>query len=114
MKEHILDLCKKSKKWQVYYNHKKAYRTSNMCDRLMRKMSKFIRNNRYFHSSHAEATKLMRAFALVHNFAPYSPFTQKKLGVQSPFERLNGKKYSDNWLTNLMLASSLGGYRKRE
>ena len=49
---------------------------------------------------------------IIHNFAPYNPRTIKKLnGYGSPAERLNQFRYHDNWLHNLYISASLGGYR---
>jgi hypothetical protein len=50
------------------------------------------------------------AMALLWNFHPY---TRKVQSVgphfQSPFASLNGFRYHDNWLRNLLCASSLNG-----
>jgi len=44
------------------------------------------------------------------NFAPSSPATVKKHdGKLSPAERLNGKRYADSWLKNLLLSASMNG-----
>jgi len=112
MKTNILDFCNKRDKWNMYYEHPQAYRTSNMLDRIMRLMSRFIYNNQFFHSNNKSATKLMRAFALLYNFSPSCPWTIKlNGGWKSPFERLNKFKYSDDWFINFMMATSLGGYK---
>ncbi len=43
---------------------------------------------------------------------PSNPKTVKiHQGLQSPAERLNQKNYHPNWLQNLHIAVSLGGYR---
>ena len=112
MKNNILDFCNKRDKWNLFYNHPQAYRTSNMLDRIMKQMSRFIFNNQYFHASNESATKLMRAFALLHNFAPYCPWTIKLNNKwKSPFERVNELRYANDWFENLMIATSLGGYK---
>ena len=49
---------------------------------------------------------------LRQNLAPYNPQTVKKLnGRTIPVERLNKFRYHDNWLHNLFISASLGGYR---
>lgn len=112
MKEKLLDLCKKSKNWSKYYDFPDAYRTSNALDRLMRIMDRHIFNHQSFHSTSEKATLNMRAYALIHNFSPSNPQTINKYdGKVSPAERLNGFKYHDNWLHNLLISASLGGYR---
>ena len=112
MKTNILDFCNKRDKWKVFYDYPQAHRTSNMLDRIMKQMSRFIFNNQYFHASNKSATKLMRSFALVHNFSPWSPWTVKlNEGWKSPFERLNKFRYVDDWFENFMMATSLNGYK---
>lgn len=112
MKEKLLDLCNKRPLWSKYYDFPKSYRTSNALDRLMRFMDRHIFNHQSFHSSSTKATLNMRAYALIYNFTPSNPYTVKKYdGKQSPAERLNEFKYHDNWLHNLLISASLGGYR---
>lgn len=114
MKEKLLDMCFKRSIWATYYDFPLAHRTSNALDRLMKLMSRHIYNHQSFHSTIAKATLNMRAFALIYNFAPSCPYTVKKYnGMRSPAERLNGFKYHDNWLQNLLISASLGGYRKK-
>ena len=49
---------------------------------------------------------------LRQNLAPYNPQTVKKLnGRTIPAERLNKFRYHGNWLHNLFISASLGGYR---
>jgi hypothetical protein len=44
------------------------------------------------------------------NFCPSSPETVKKdAGQASPAERLNGKRYADNGLENLLVSGSMNG-----
>lgn len=114
MKEKLLDLCSKKFLWLKFYDFPQAYRTSNALDRLMKIMSRHIYSHQYFHGSTATATLNMRAYALIYNFAPSCPNTVKKYkGMRSPAERLNGFKYHENWLQNLLISASLGGYRKK-
>ncbi|MFH0925564.1 MAG: hypothetical protein V1872_08050, partial [bacterium] len=66
----------------------------------------------YFHGSLSSAELNIRGWALIHNFAPSNPLTVKKYnGFQSPAERLNQFRYHDNWLKNLLISASLGGFR---
>jgi len=69
-------------------------------------------STQHFHGTVASANDAMRAHALLVNFCPYNPQTiQKHQGTVSPFEKLNGFKYRQNWLENLLVAASLGGNR---
>ena len=98
--------------YKVAYDHPKAHRTSNMIDRLMQRMHRHLFSTQYFHGTMTAAELSIRGWALIQNFAPYNPRTVEKLnGFKSPAERLNQFKYHDNWLHNLFISASLGGYR---
>ena len=98
--------------YKVAYDHPKAHRTSNMIDRLMQRMDCQLFSTQYFHGTMAAAELSIRGWALIQNFAPYNPRTVEKLnGFKSPAERLNQFKYHNNWLHNLFISASLGGYR---
>jgi hypothetical protein len=54
----------------------------------------------------------LRSMALVWNFHPYGTRTLNKYSERSsPFEDLNGFRYHDNWLQNMLIAASMGGRR---
>ena len=98
--------------YKVAYDYPNAQRTSNMLDRLMQRMDRHLFSTQYFHGSLAAAELSIRGWALIQNFAPYNPRTiQKHHGFQSPAERLNKFRYNANWLHNLLVSASLGGYR---
>ncbi len=98
--------------YKVAYDHPDAHRTSNMVDRLMQRMHRHLFSTQYFHGSMTAAELSIRGWAHIQNFAPYNPRTVKKLnGFKSPAERLNQFIYHDNWLHNLFISASLGGYR---
>jgi len=108
----IEKLREKIDKYKVAYDFPKALRTSNMIDRLMQRMDRHLFSTQYFHGSMLSAELSIRGWALIQNFAPYNPQTVKKLnGIQCPAERLNQFRYHDNWLHNLLISASLGGYR---
>jgi hypothetical protein len=92
-----------------------AYRTSNQVDRLINYQDRILYVMQYFHGSLTSARQALRAMAMLWNFHPYAQRTQncrsqkqQKLS-RSPFEDLNGFRYHDNWLKNLLIASSLNG-----
>lgn len=94
------------------YDHPNAHRTSNMLDRLMQRMDRHLFSTQYFHGTITAAELSIRGWALIQNFAPSNPHTVKKHnGLQSPAERLNKFRYHTNWLHNLIISASLGGYR---
>ena len=112
MKENILKLCLKKKRWIKHLDIPSAHRTSNMLDRVMRAMSRHAFNSQMFHATIQSTTANFRAFALLYNFSPSCPMVTKKAGqLTSPAARLNGFIYHDDWLQNLLIAASLGGYR---
>ena len=109
----ILALHSKSALYQKAYDHPEAYRTSNMCDRLMRFMDQSIFSRQGFHGTLSSANRSVRSWAILRNYYPYCP---RKTGDKHAFScaasELNGFKYSDNWLENLVTASSMNGYRQ--
>jgi len=110
MKQKTLDLCDKRDQFSLSYDHPLAHRTSNMVDRLMRFLDRAFFNAQYFHGLPKSAENRVRALALLWNFCPSSPQTVKKHGGRScPAERLNGKRYADNWLENLLVSGSMNG-----
>ena len=113
VKEKVLDLCAHAADFKKAYDHPGAYRTSNALDRLMDYQDRLLYTMRYFHGTPENASLYVRAMALVWNFHPYGQKTQDKYGPgTSPFERLNGFRYHDNWLENMMIAASLAGRKE--
>ena len=111
--ERTLRLCSRSQEYGLAYAHAGGHRTSTMLDRVMRGMNGYFVGCQRLHGS-PEATRLhSRAWALLHNFAPWGPETQRANGWHSPAERLNQFRYHDNWLHNLLVSASLAGYRHR-
>jgi hypothetical protein len=112
--EKVVDLCNKRDRWSVGYQQPGCHRTSNMLDRLMRSMNRYFDNGQHLHGSLAASEQHCRSWALLHNFAPWCPAaTRNNAGWRSPAERLNKHRYHDNWLHNLLVSASLGGYRIR-
>lgn len=107
--ESVLKLCAKSDLFALAFDYPDAYRTSNMLDRHMEPMDRCLHSARYFHGHLMSAEHQIRAWALFHNFQPYCPRAKIRQKYRSPFHKLNGFIYHDNWLQNLLVASSLGG-----
>jgi len=104
--EAIEKLCAKADRFLLAFEHPGAYRTSNMLDRHMWLMARWLDNARAFHGHWAAAERQSRAWALLHNFAPYCPQAKVRTQFQSPAHKLNGFVYHDNWLHNLLISSS--------
>ena len=89
-----------------------------MVDRLMKFIDRACFDAQYsctelsrsVHGTDDSAEQHVRAIALLWNFCPSSPETIKKHhGQACPAERLNGKRYADNWLENLLVSVSMNG-----
>lgn len=108
--EAILKLCTKTDLFALAFEHPQAHRTSNMIDRHLDPLDRCLYSAHYFHGHLMTAEYQLRAWALFHNFQPYCPRAKIREHFQSPFHKLNGFVYHDNWLQNLLVATSLGGY----
>jgi hypothetical protein len=108
----ILKLCARAPEFLKAYEHPTAHRTSNMLDRLMDHMDRRFYSARYFHGHLMTAEYAVRAGALLANFQPYCPRAAVAERYQSPAHKLNGFVYHDNWLHNLLISASMGGYRR--
>jgi hypothetical protein len=110
MKSHTLELCDKRAQFSQSYDHLRAHRTSNMVDRLMRFLDRACFNGQYFHGTLKSAESRVRALGLLWNFCPSSPATVKQYhGQRCPAERLNGQRYAESWLENLLISGSMNG-----
>ena len=78
----------------------------------MRSMNAYLVGCQHLHGGAAATQWHSRAWALLHNFTPWSPQAQRANdGQRCPAERLNGQRDHDNWLHNLLVSASLAGYR---
>ncbi len=111
MKNNILKLCQKKNRWLVHLDFPTAHKTSNMLDRLMRSMNRHAFNSQMFHASVESTSNNFRAFALLYNFVPSCPSAWDDSQVlKSPAARLNGFVYHKDWLHNLLISASRGGF----
>lgn len=106
----ILKLTAKTPEFIKAYAHPGAYRTSNMIDRQVEPLARYLYHTKYFNGHLSSAERTVRAWALAHNFLPYCP--RAKIGqiYRSPAHQLNGFVYRDNWLENLLVSASMRGY----
>lgn len=112
--EKTIRLCEKRSRWAVAYQHPTGHRTSNMLDRMMRGMNRYYSSTQHFHGSLTASRLTSRSQALLWNFTPWHPSITRRDGWQSPAERLNKHRYHDDWLQNLLISASCGGYRYRQ
>jgi len=108
--EAVNKLCTKAPRFVVAYNYPEAYRTSNMIDRHMKPLDLYLQRAAYFNGHLNSAERSLRAWALCHNFLPYSPRAKVGKTFLSPAHQLNGFIYRDNWLENLLVSASMKGY----
>lgn len=104
-------LCQRADQFCLTYDYPSAYRTSNMLDRHMEPMARWLASSRYFHGNLQSAELRTRAWALLHNYRIYCPRAKVSESFRSPAHKLNGFVYRDNWLENLLVASSCQGFR---
>jgi hypothetical protein len=113
VREKVLALCGKREAFLAAYAHPGCRRTSNMVDRLLRRLDYHLYCGQHLHGSADAAGLGLRGWALIHNFAPSCPWTVRSSPeLRSPAERLNGRRYHPEWLQNLLVSASLGGYRQ--
>jgi hypothetical protein len=105
--EKTLALCDKRDEWSLWYENENAYTTSNELDRLMRSQNRYFDRGQHFHGTLESANLRSRSWAILHNYWDWGRRTRKKNeGYRCPAERLNGKRYADCWLENLLVATS--------
>ena len=110
--ERVRRLKDKSKFFQRAFDFPDAYRTSNQVDRPMNYLDRALYAMQDFHGAWEAAELSARSMAMLWNFHPFCRKTQQQHGgCLCPFEQLNGFRYHDNWLRNLLIASSLNGRR---
>jgi hypothetical protein len=113
VREKVLALCAKRRAFVRAYAHPGCSRTSNLVDRLLRRLDYHLYCTQHLHGTTVAAEQGLRGWALIHNFAPSCPETVRQSpGLRSPAERLNGMRYHAEWLQNLLISASLGGYRR--
>ena len=107
--EAVLKLCAKTERFVLAYNYPLAHRTSNMLNRHMNSMARWLDSTRFFHGDWVSAERSIRAWALLHDFGPYCPRAKIRLAFSSPAHKLNGFVYPQNWLHNLLISTSMSG-----
>jgi len=104
-------LAHKTDSYALAYDHPGCHRTSNAVDRLMNRLTRLMYAGRGLHGHQRSSEWRLRGWALLLNFRPYAPRAGQPRAHDSPAHRLNGKRYHEHWLHNLMASTSLAGYR---
>jgi hypothetical protein len=112
VKNNVEKLCARKDEFATTFDQPDGHRTTSMIDRVMRPFDKFLSNRMYFHGHFASAQLACTAFAICHNFAPFAPRTRQfnKDHANCRADGLNGFAYRENWLENLLVATSKNGF----
>lgn len=102
----------KTDDYVIAYDHPNCHRKSNLVDRLMNRLCRLMDAGRGLHGHQVHSELRLRGWALLHNFRPFAPRGGTPREHQSPAHRLNGKRYHDHWLHNLLVSGSLLGTRQ--
>ena len=109
--EAVEKLCHRVEQYALSYEHPNCHRTSNLVDRLMNRLTRYLYAGRGLHGNQASSELRLRGWALLNNFRPFAPHSGQHQPFQSPAHRLNQKQYHPNWLHNLQICSSCQGFR---
>ncbi len=113
VREMLEKLWNKTESYVVAYDHPGCHRTSNAVDRPMNRLCRLMYASRGVHGHRGSSELRLRGWALLQNFRPYAPRSNRPHAHTSPAHRLNGKRYHEHWLHDLMVSTSLMGFRNR-
>ena len=111
VREMLAKLWSKTDSYAVAYDHPGCHRTSNAVDRPMNRLCRLMYAGRGLHGHQGSSELRLRGWALLLNFRPYAPRGKCPRPFDSPAHRLNGKRYHEHWLHNLMASTSLMGFK---
>jgi hypothetical protein len=111
VREMAAKLCKRWEEYARSYTQPGCHRTSNLVDRLMNRLTRFLYAGRGLHGHQSSSERRLRGWALLQNFRPFAPRSGQERAYQSPAHRLNRKQYHPHWLHNLQVSASLAGHR---
>lgn len=111
VREMLEKLWAKAESYAVAYDHPGCHRTSNAVDRPMNRLRRLMYAGRGLHGHQGSSELRLRGWALLQNFRPYAPRGKRPRAFESPAHRLNGRRYHEHWLHNLVASTSLMGVR---
>ena len=111
VREMLTKLWNRTESYVMAYGHPGCHRTSNAVDRPMNRLCRLMYAGRGLHGHQRSSEWRLRGWALLQNFRPYAPRGKCPRAFESPAHRLNGKRYHEHWLHNLMASTSLMGVR---
>jgi len=110
-REMLEKLWARTESYAVSYDHPGCHRTSNAVDRPMNRLCRLMYAGRGLHGHQESSERRLRGWALLWNFRPYASRGKQARDFDSPAHRLNGRRYHEHWLHNLMASTSLLGFR---
>lgn len=111
VREMLEKLWAKTESYAVAYAHPRCHRTSNAVDRPMNRLCRLMYAGRGLHGHQRSSELRLRGWALLQNFRPYAPRGKAPRAFERPAHRLNGRRYHEHWIHNLMASTSLMGFR---
>jgi len=111
VREMLGKLWARTEAYAVAYDHPGCHRTSNAVDRPMNRLCRLMYAGRGLHGHQRSSELRLRGWALLQNFRSYAPRGKTPRAFDSPAHRLNGKRYHEHWLHNLMASTSMMGFR---
>jgi hypothetical protein len=111
VREMLTKLWNKTESYVVASAHPGCHRTSNAVDRPMNRLCRLMYAGRGLHGHQGSSESRLRGWSLLLNFRPHAPRGRCPRAFESPAHRLNGKRYHEHWLHNLMVSTSLMGFR---
>ena len=94
IQEALEKLWSRTEEYVRSYSHPGCHRTSNQVDRPMNALYRLLYANRTLHGHLETAESRLRGWALLRNFRPFEPQTQRRTGYQSATHRLNKDEIS--------------------
>lgn len=111
--EMVDKLMNRASQYAVGYDHPDCHRTSNLVDRLMNRMTRFLYAGRGLHGHQQACERRLRGWALLQNFRPFAPRSNVKREYDSPATRINQRQDHAHWLHRLQISTSLLGCHGR-
>ena len=104
-------LWKRKEQYAAAYDQPGCYRTSNQVDRPMNRIRRVLYSGRGLHGHRRTSELHLRGLALLNNFRPFAPRSNVSRLHQCPAHALSGMLYSKHWIENILLASSMRGWK---
>ena len=111
VREMLAKLWNKTESYAVAYDHPGCPRTSDAVDRPMNRLCRLMYAGRGLHGHRGSSESRLRGWASLMNFRPYAPRSDRPRTHDGLAHRLNGRRYHEHWLHNLMASTSLMGFR---